>query len=479
MRRLRRSGREFVGGMEVRHCELLPFVIGLWKRPIDDDCDGTLDDLVFLSALTSQRHRDLQVDSSVVVLAYPCRQPNFDTKTPAAFGTCEEARHGRRSDGRTGRCRYRNNELEDEHRMNLVTKFRQWTILLLVTSKYGPLIIEREVPAVYLFHLVPRKRSPELMERTSPRKRTVPQVNCPAHAAPSFRAAFLYRDHPGGIWQMGTQTTLASAQGRTGRSDGHFSFILISASAWGGVLFVMPSWCLALDRPSVFGGGCPPLVAVAGLGRGNNPESIQPPTPWELGGRGHMRETKIEWEKKSFVQAELRNALGRNTKHFKEKSKREDGPQKYIPPSPHVTDCRGRGNDQDSGGLRLPAPWLLPRIDDWVAAASLGPCAQLNSSQSLRPWLGNRDLLPALTVSARNRIPVSSRTRSRLQFLSSATFSGFAVLFALPSFSTATHHTHFFLHSSRPYPPISFSGLRSLFLRGFTILPSNPATDFG
>jgi hypothetical protein len=50
-----------------------------------------------------------------------------------------------------------------------------------------------------------------------------------------------------------------------------------------------------------------------------------------------------------------------------------------------VTDCRGgRGNDQDSGGLL--APWLLPRIDDWAAAASLGPCAQLNSSQSLRPW---------------------------------------------------------------------------------------------
>lgn len=32
------------------------------------------------------------------------------------------------------------------------------------------------------------------------------------------------------------------------------------------------------------------------------------------------------------------------------------------------------------------APWLLPRIDDWTAAACLGPCGQLNSSQSLRPW---------------------------------------------------------------------------------------------
>lgn len=143
---------------------------------------------------------------------------------------------------------------------------------------------------------------------------------------------------------------------------------------------------------------------------------------------------------------------------------------KILPQSPQVTAGADRGNDQDSGGL--PAPWLLPRIDDWAGAASLGPCAQLNSSQSLRPWKPR----PPSRPHCPHRIPVSSR--SRLQFLFSATFSGSAVLFVLPSFSTATHDTHFFLHSSRPHPPIRFSGLRSLFLRGHSTLRSKPRDRF-
>jgi hypothetical protein len=33
-------------------------------------------------------------------------------------------------------------QLEDEHRMNFDTKFRQWTIFLLLTSNCGPFTVD-------------------------------------------------------------------------------------------------------------------------------------------------------------------------------------------------------------------------------------------------------------------------------------------------------------------------------------------------
>ena len=222
--------------MEVRHCEL-PSVIELWKCLIDDHSTELLTATVFLSGL--RRHRHLQVDGSVVArLAYPCRQPNFDTWTPATFGTCEEAPPWK-AFGRAGRDKATMQGQEQG--------IGRWTSdelrhqILPVDNRFANLFVGHWQPWPSHSRLInaysigfPGKEVPSRWDAAGePWKRTVPQLNCPAQhiAASFFRAAFLNRDHPRGIGQMGTRTTLAFAQGKMGQSHGQYP-IPISTNAW-------------------------------------------------------------------------------------------------------------------------------------------------------------------------------------------------------------------------------------------------------